>query len=250
MVSFRPTIGDKLSVALETNGKGFMGFIVELPGAFVRGPDEPSALSKVLAEAQSYLRWLHDSDKISIQPQVVQQHSCSLMVEDGDCEILLDSDKGFVGHSEWMQLMDLVKYSGQTFNTLFEHTQFKDWVDEARVRQTFYGANKKTIKEIFDHVKRTQYYYLSRTGQRAIEEEGESLPSSRDECLKALNKLFDKQSNSKVYTVDNEDWTLKKIMRRFIWHDRIHGKAIVRILDKQKGQGLISDYEDPFSFVV
>ena len=250
MISFRPTIGDKLSVALETNGKGFMGFIVELPGAFVRGPDEPSALSKVLAEAQSYVRWLHASDKISTQLQVVQRHSCSLMVEDGDCEILLDSDKGFVGHSEWTQLVDLVKYSGQTFNSLFEHAQLKDWVDEARVRQTFYGANKKTIKEIFDHVKRTQYYYLSRTGQRAFEDESESLPTTRDECLKTLNKLFDKQSNSKVYAVDNEDWTLKKIMRRFIWHDRIHGKAIVRILDKQKGLGLISDYEDPFSLVV
>ena len=250
MVSFRPTIGDKLSVALETNGKGFMGFIVELPGAFVRGPDEPNALSKVLVEAQSYLRWLHASDKISIQPQVVQRHSCGLMVEDGDCEILLDSDKGLVGHSEWMQLTDLVKYSCQTFNTLFERAQLRDWVDEARVRQTFYGANKKTIREVFDHVKRTQYYYLSRTGQRAFEDESESLQTSRDECLKALDKLFDKHNNSKVYTVDTEDWTLKKIMRRFIWHDRIHGKAIVRILDKQKHLGLINGYEDPFSFVV
>lgn len=250
MAAFRPTIGDKLSVALETNGKGFMGFIVELPGAFVRGPDEPNALSKVLAEAQSYLRWLHTSDKISSQPYVVQRHSCGLMVEDGDCEILLDSDKGFLGYAEWTQLVDLVKYSGSTFNALFEHAQLKDWVDDARVRQTFYGANKKTIREIFDHVRRTQYFYLSRTGQRAFEDEDESLQTVRDECLKALNKLFDKQGNSKVYNLDNEDWTLKKIMRRFVWHDRIHGKAIVRILGKQKRQGLISGYEDPFSFAV
>lgn len=250
MASFRPTLGDKLSVALETNGKGFQGFIVELPGAFVRGPDETSALSKTLEEAQSYLRWLHASDKISIQPHVVQRHSCALMVEDGDCEILLDSDKGFVGYTEWTQLADLVRYSGKTFDAMFEHAQLKDWVDDARVRQTFYGANKKTVREIFDHVKRTQYFYLSRTGQRAYEDEDESLLTSRDECLKVLNKLFDKQGNSKVYTADNEDWTLKKILRRFIWHDRIHGKAIVRILDKQKRLGLIGNYEDPFSFAV
>lgn len=243
-------MGDKLSVAFETNGKGFLGFIVELPGAFVRGPDESSALSKTHVEVQSYLRWLHANDSINIQPQVVQRHSCGLMVQEADSEILLDSDKAFLSYTEWMQLMDLVKHSGKSFNMLFEHAQLKDWVDETRIRQTFYGATKKTIKEIFDHVKRTQYYYLSRTGQRAYEEESDSLLTIRDECLQTLNKLFDKQGNSKVYNMDNEDWTLKKIMRRFVWHDRIHGKAIVRILDKQKHAGLISSYEDPFGFVV
>ena len=250
MVSFRPTLGDKLSVALETNGKGFMGFIVELPGAFVRGPDESSALSKTLGEAKSYLRWLHVDDNVKIAPQVVQRHSCKLRVEDADGEILLDSDKRFVSHMEWTQLMDLVKYSGETFNTLFEHSQLKDWVDEARVRQTFYGANRTTVKEIFDHVKRTQYYYLSMAGQRTTYDESESLLAIRDEGLKGLNKIFDKRSNSEVYNKENEDWTLKKIMRRFLWHDRIHGKAIVRILDKQKRLGLISSYEDPFGFAV
>ena len=250
MVSFRPNLGDKLSVALETNGKGFMGFIVELPGAFVRGPDESSALSKTLGEASSYLRWLHIDHRVSIPPEVVQRHSCKLMVEDGDCEILLESDKSFVSHMEWMQLMDLVKYSGETFNILFEHSQLKDWVDESRVRQTFYGANRTTVKEIFDHVKRTQFYYLSRAGQRTTYDDSESLLAIRYEGLQALNKLFDKRSNSEVYSKENEDWTLKKIMRRFIWHDRIHGKAIVRILDKQKRLGLIGSYEDPFVFAI
>ena len=250
MVSFRPTLGDKLSVALETNGKGFMGFIVELPGAFVRGPDESSALSKIQGEASSFLRWLRVDDNVIMLSQVVQRHSCKLMVEDGDCEILVDSDKSFVSHMEWTQLMDLVKYSGETFNTLFEHSQLKDWVDEARVRQTFYGANRTTVKEIFDHVKRTQYYYLSRAGLRTTYDESEGLLAIRDDGLQALNKLFDKQGNSEVYVKESEYWTLKKLMRRFIWHDRIHAKAIVRILDKQKRLGLISSYEDPFGFAI
>src|SRR2546428_69040 len=243
---WRLNVGDNLSVAMETNGRGFIGFIVELPGAFVRGPGENEAFAKVPVEAQSYLRWLGTDEHTSFNPQVVQRHSCSLMVEDADCEILLDSDKAFIHESEWRQLIDLAKYSGKTFCELFDSVKQRDWVDEARIRKTFYGSNKKTIQEIFDHVKRTQYYYLSRTSQRLFEDEEESFMRIREECFETLSRLFNRYGNSQIFRLDNEDWTLKKIVRRFIWHDRIHGKAMVRILEKQKRMGLVDSYEDPF----
>lgn len=56
---------------------------------------------------------------------------------------------------EFRGLVELVKYSGLTFTRLFDSAALKGWVDEARVRKTFYGQNKKTIREIFDHVKGT-----------------------------------------------------------------------------------------------
>jgi hypothetical protein len=70
----------------------------------------------------------------------------------------------------------------------------------------------------------------------------------RDSSMETLTSLWRENGNSKVYNVDNEAWTLKKILRRFIWHDRIHGKAIHRILRKQKSLDLIREYEDPFHF--
>jgi len=45
-------------MAFETNGKGYMGFIVELPGAFIRGITEQEALTKVKKEVSLYLKWL------------------------------------------------------------------------------------------------------------------------------------------------------------------------------------------------
>jgi hypothetical protein len=47
---------------------------------------------------------------------------------------------------------------------------------------------------------------------------------------------------------DKELWTLKKILRRYVWQDRIHGKAIARILESQKRLDLNERYADPFSF--
>jgi len=244
------TAKDSLSIGMETNSKGFLGFIIELPGAYVKGPTQIGAVSKTVMEAGSYLTWLGQENVRFPEPLIVQTHRSDLKIEDADCEILLDDDRRPMNEDEFGRLVELVRYSGLAFDKLYESTGLKDWVDEDRIRETFYGQNKKTIQEIFDHVKRTQYYYLSRTGVSFTEDEHEPLMNIRDSCLGKLSGLFSEHGNSKVYDVANERWTLKKVLRRFIWHDRIHGKAITRILEKQRQFGLIEDYQDIFLFKI
>jgi hypothetical protein len=238
----------QISVALETNGKGFIGFIVQLPGAFVRGKTEEEALSKVEREVRSYVRWIDVEPPDRYEVNVSQRHLCTLTVEDADSEILLDEDKSPSTDDRFIELCDLVSYSGETFYSLFRSAELKDWVDQSRVRRTFYGEMPKTIREIFDHVNGTQYYYLSRAEPKARERIKDFL-LTRQNCLSALSELFDQKRNYQLFQVDNEEWTLMKILRRFIWHDRIHGKAIVRVMRKQKQLGLITGFDDPFHFM-
>ncbi|MDA4117015.1 MAG: hypothetical protein OK455_01560, partial [Thaumarchaeota archaeon] len=47
-----------LTVGIESNGKGVMGLIVDLPGGFVRGRNEAEAIQKVNTEAGRYLSWI------------------------------------------------------------------------------------------------------------------------------------------------------------------------------------------------
>lgn len=236
-----------ISIGFETNGKGYIGFIAELPGAFIRGGTEEEALSKADQEVKSYLKWLGIEQKWNYNTIVVQRHQSSLMVEDADNEILLNTDKETTSEEEFKNLTDLVRYSGETFLKIYNDAKFKDWVDEARIRKTFHGENPKTIQEIFDHVKVCQYYYLSRTKSQ-FENKEEDFLKIRSFCLRKIEELYLKNNNSLVFEVDNELWTLKKILRRFIWHDRIHGKAIMRILERQKRLGIIGEYEDSFYF--
>jgi hypothetical protein len=157
------TLSNLISIVFETNGKGYIGFIAELPGAFIRGRTEEEALLKVNREVKSYLKWLGIEEKPNYKAMVIQKHLSSLIVEDADCEILLDVDRGTMKEEEFKSLMDLVWYSGETFSKIYSDVKFKDWVDESRIRKTFHGENPKTIQEILDHVKNCQYYYLSRT---------------------------------------------------------------------------------------
>ena len=248
-MSKRPQINltDVFSIAFETNGKGYMGFIVELPGAFIRGITEQEAMTKVKKEVNLYLKWLGDEQKHDFRVQIVQTHRSSLSVEDADNEILLEADKDMMGEEEFRNLVDLVWCSGETFLKLYTHTKFKDWIDESRIRKTFYGQNPKTIKEIFEHVKHCQYYYLSR--MEITEEPKGDFMSIRKFCLAKLETLYHKNNNSLKFEAANELWMLKKVLRRFIWHDRIHGKAMTRILERQRQQRVIDEYDDTFRFM-
>ncbi len=237
---------DLLTLAFETNGKGYIGYIVELPGAYIRGRTEAEALAKINLEVGSYLKWLKIKPVRDYEIKIVQTHESSLMVEDADNEILLDADKTRLSGHEFNTLTTLVNFSGETFDQLYADSKLKNWVDEARIRKTFYGENPSTIREIFDHVKGCQYYYLSR--MRLASKTGDDFMTIRRFCLKKLKALYRKQNNTLIIEMDNELWTLKKALRRFIWHDRIHGKAITRILEKQKRSGLIDDYNNPFHF--
>jgi hypothetical protein len=238
--------GNSASIAVETNGKGYIGFLVELPGSFVRGRSETELLLKVPREARSYLEWLKAPLALGIQGRVVERHRSRLTIEDADSEILLVADKGPVGQDEFRRLITIVGLSGRTFISLYESSRFKDWVDKSRSRQTFYGETPSTIQATFDHVESVQHYYLSRIGL-AVDRE-RPFSDVREAGLSKIRKLFDGQGNSRVYLADGEHWTIKKVLRRFVWHDRIHGKAISRILEAQKHLGLIESYKDPFCF--
>lgn len=244
---FSIEFGDTASVAFETNGKGYLGYIVELAGAFIRGETEEEALEKVPKEVSSYLRWLNIKPVKDYSVQIVQRHHSNLMVEDADSEILLEADKGALEEGRYKNLLDIVLHSGETFLRIYESVAFKDWVDESRIRKTFYGENPKTIREIFEHVKRCQYYYLSRM-RVEFDVEEEDFPKIRPFCLQKLQDLYRQHNNLLIVDIDNKQWTLKKVLRRFIWHERIHARAMMRILERQRQSGVIDGYEDPFSF--
>jgi len=236
-----------VSAGFETNGKGHLGFIVELPGAFVRGKTERQALDKVKKEVDLYLKWLGMEPKHDYEIRIVQRHKSNAVVEDADTAILLQADRGEIRVEEFKRLADLARYSKETFVKLYTSTQHKDWIDESRIRKTFYGDNPATIQRIFDHVRNCQFYYLSRIG--ITEEMDGDFADTRELCLEKLGAFYMENNNLAMFEADGELWTLKKVLRRFIWHDRIHAKAITRILERQRQLGIIKTYDDPFHFM-
>ena len=68
-----------------------------------------------------------------------------------------------------------------------------------------------------------------------------------DDRLQALAEIEEREEllTGKVCTApDGERWTLRKLLRRFLWHDRIHARAMWRTAAPLWGSAVA----DPFGF--
>ena len=240
-------VSPTLSIALETNGRGYIGYLVALPGAFIRGQTADMALGKTAAEVLAYCRWREVTPPSPIRYRVVHEFRSAAAVEEADSTILLEAERRPLTEGEFAELSDLMTLSATSFESLCRRARFPDWVDAARVGATFYGPRPSTIAEIGRHVLQTQFYYLSRLQPAEPVVAGEVM-AIRRLAVDRLTRLFRRQNNVYAVDRDGESWTLRKVLRRFVWHDRIHAKAIVKLLRRQAAAGLIGAYDDPFRF--
>jgi hypothetical protein len=245
---FQPFLGHKtIDVAVESNAMGTMCHVVQLPGAFTRGPARSEALLKVRAECSRFLFWLGWATSVPATTTVVQHHRSMLDIQDADSDILLDADCVPVDDVHIEQLCLIATHSAESVQRLYGGAEDTDWVDTHRSRPTFYGQRPDSIRKILEHLERTEVYYLSRFGL-AIQARDSPYLHRREESLCLLRGMAKAGSTPDVTNIDDELWTLPKALRRLIWHDRIHAKSLVRILEAQRVAGRINSYEDPFHF--
>ena len=96
---------------------------------------------------------------------------------------------------------------------------------------------------MYDHTNRVTAYYLAPFGIEA-----ENLPDIYANRMQALSLLEELPAllEGKIYIAeDGEEWTVRKVLRRFIWHDRIHAKAMWRTATALWG----SEIQNPFFFL-
>ena len=106
-------------------------------------------------------------------------------------------------------------------------------------KHTFLGPKPRTAFEMYEHTKEVTSYYFGEIGVPADNE------GTIYECRKKGFELLEQQENfldNPVFLGSfNEEWSLRKVLRRFIWHDRIHGKAMYRMAVKTFGEGSVPD---------
>ena len=92
------------------------------------------------------------------------------------------------------------------------------------------GKVPRTAEEMYLHTKSVNSYYFAEVGIEA-DNEGTIL-----ECRK---RGFERLENTSDYLEGRlqegsygEMWSVRKLLRRFIWHDRIHAKAMWKMAQK------------------
>ncbi len=232
----------KLHCVWEHNGNDTLLYAQELPGAFARGASLEEAQEKMKREAVSYLHWCGLSVPEPVEPVVAQEKVSVLMIRDADSDVLFDTECAPLLPQEYRELKERVLRSAADFQRLYDAIPQKD-VSDRPVRPTFYSKVPRTAQEMYDHTKCVNPYYFGEIGAEA-DAEG-SILACRQRGFRALETMPEYLENRVICGSYDEEWSLRKVLRRFLWHDRIHARAMYRMAVRMFGKDAVPD---PFCF--
>lgn len=228
----------------EHNGNDTLLYSVDCIGAYARGESLDVATAKMQQEIHSYLNWKKEPTLENVSVEIMQEKNSDLQIADADSDVIFDTETKPLSQEEYLQLKELVLQSAMDFHTLYLSVpdKNKSCLPE---RNTFYGAVPRTAKEMYEHTKNVNTYYFGEIGIDA-DNDGTIL-----ECRKRGFEILEKTEgfldNSVIEGSYGELWSLRKMMRRFLWHDRIHAKAMYRMAVKTFGRDSV---ENVFQFMV
>lgn len=228
----------KVTCVWEHNGNDTLLYAVELPGAYTRGESLEMALEKMKGEAQSYLKWSDGAAADDLTIEIAQEAPCGLDIRDADSDVLFDSERAPLSMKEYLALKKLALKSAEDFLTLYQSIPDKD-KSVLPQRRTFYGQVPRTAEEMYRHTKNVNEYYFGEIGVEA-DNEGTILDCRR-RGFAVLEKQGDFLSNSVAEGSWGELWSLRKVLRRFLWHDRIHARAMYRMAVRTFGADAVKD---------
>lgn len=231
-------IAMKIRCVYEHNGNDTILYADNYIGAYTRGASLAEAMGKMNREIASYLEWSKVSAYEPLPVEVVQEKCSDLQIADADSDVLFDTERTAIGKEEYDSLKALALKSAEDFLALYEEIPDKN-KSVLPYRKTFYGEVPRTAEEMYVHTKNVNAYYFREIGIEA-DNEGTILECRR-RGFALLEQMPDYLEN-KVYEGSYQElWSLKKVLRRFIWHDRIHAKAMYRMAVRTFGDGVVFD---------
>ena len=226
----------------EHNGRDTLLYAVDFVGAYTRGETLEAAVRKMQAEICSYLKWCGKKAVTSMDIAIIEEKVSELAICDADSDVLFESEKAPLTAEEYKKLKALALKSAQDFLALYDSVPDK-YATAAPERKSFYGPVPRTANEMYEHTKNVNTYYFAEIAVEA-DHDG-NIYECRKRGFEALESSPDFLQNTVRKGSYGEDWSLRKVLRRFIWHDRIHAKAMYRMATKVFGAESI---ENPFYF--
>lgn len=232
----------KINCVWEHNGNDTLLYAVDYIGAYTRGENIEIAKAKMPCEIVSYLKWIGRDAIANAEIMIAQEKDSDLEIKDADSDVLFENEKVPLTIEEYNKLKALVLKSAKDFLALYESIPDKS-ATASPERKTFYGTVPRSADEMYEHTKSVNEYYFAEIEVNA--NNGGNIYECRKRGFDALESPPNFLQNPVIEGSYGEFWSLRKLMRRFIWHDRIHAKAMWRMAVKLFGKENVAN---PFYF--
>ncbi len=235
-------------------------FIRPLEGCYSRAPTLDDAMKKAPGKVQAHLDWLAThgqqvpSEWRDAPVQLCETIRGDWPVDLGDSVALFACDQGPMAETEIMGDLQCLAFSWQDFLELVSTVPRGAW--EFRPADA-----RRSPRRIVAHIALVMVWYIMKLREpadpsfhwprgmsmwrdvRAVEQGDLSearLTSLREACAYRLGHLRPAERAGRVthyppgeWTVrtEPEDWTARKVFRRFLWHERLHMRTIRTLVD-------------------
>ena len=228
----------KVNCIWEHNGNDSLLYAENCIGAFTRGESLAIALQKMPEEIRSYHSWMGTAELDTIEPVIIQEKESNLEIKDADSDVLFVTEEESLTYEEYVQLKEIALKSAEDFFRLYNAIPDKE-TSCLPMRKTFYGQIPRTAEEMYLHTKNVNCYYFAEIGVDA-DNDGD-IVECRIRGFEKLEKSTEFLSNLLQEGSYGEMWSVRKMLRRFIWHDRIHAKAMWRMAKKTFGEDAVEN---------
>ncbi len=244
------------SVNLEHGERWWYAHVVELPGCFTRGETREEVLGTLTDAIEDHVAFLVAKgcpvDTTIHDFRVVEEiHGIPELGERGGAVALFASDMVPVGEKEFNHFLNQMRWNREELLVIIKPLS----ENERNARPL---PDKWTIGETLQHIANAEEWYISRLGAEIQEEcEGfikginpeerwdsilERLEVTRRGCAHALEYAFGRGLEGvftlAAYTQHPEEcWSFRKVLRRFVEHEREHIGTINRVVEALTREG-------------
>lgn len=223
----------------EHNGEDTLLYATEYIGAYTRGESLEVAVAKMPAEIRSYMLWLGKDAPEEVTVEIVQEKTSDLQIGDADSDVIFDDEKHPLTRVEYDCLKGLALKSAEDLLALYNSIVKKNESGRPE-RETFYGKVPRTAKEMMEHIKSVNDYYF---GEIVVSADNlGTVLSCRQRGFESLEIKHDMLMNTVFEGSYGEEWSIRKVIRRFIWHDRIHAKAMWRMARENGEENIVNSF--------
>lgn len=228
----------KVNCIWEHNGNDSLLYAENCIGAFTRAESLDVALQKMPTEIHSYYSWMGMIKPDELELVITQEKESDLDIKDADSDIVFVTEEKPLTYEEYTRLKELVLKSAEDFLKLYLNVPDKD-ASCLPIRKTFYGQVPRTAEEMYLHTKNVNSYYFAEIGVE-VDNNG-NIVECRKRGFEKLETTKDFLNNLLQEGSYGEMWSVRKVLRRFLWHDRIHAKAMWRMAKKTFGEDKVEN---------
>lgn len=223
---------------LTGNERGWSAWSLEHLGFATWAPEREDVLQRAPGKLAEYGRWRAEH---GLEPEAMvgvgAGREVAVVEEIRGNEVAFDHDLYAAESSEIDLCLALIACTRQDLLAEVEGVDdgildldppYRDFADWARWR---------TVRQILERIALTEVgYYLPSIGYSGPDPDSlrrlawrEQLELSRAETVSFLGRLAE-EGDALRLSIGEEAWSVRKVLRRLVWHERLHLKSIRRIL--------------------